>query len=217
MTTLVIGSTAVGSDGYRGEVLALVVDPAARTVTHLVVEPHGRAGLARLVPLDLADLSDLAGAPAGQVRLRCTEAEFMSLEPAEETLAEFVPGYPDPVQLLPPGWRGTGGPTADGGTILRIPEQETVDVIPTGEVEEHGGDRVHATDGEAGHLRAVRIDPGSGRVTHVVIRHGHAWDRADTAVPAEMVAGFGEDGVQLGITRRQVQDLPPADLDHPAG
>ena len=217
MTTLVIGSTAVGSDGYRGEVLALVVDPAARTVTHLVVEPHGRAGLARLVPLDLADLSDLAGAPTGQVRLRCTEAEFMSLEPAEETLAEFVPGYPDPVQLLPPGWRGTGGPTADGGTILRIPEQETVDVIPTGEVEEHGGDRVHATDGEAGHLRAVRIDPGSGRVTHVVIRHGHAWDRADTAVPAEMVAGFGEDGVRLSITRRQIADLPPADLDHPAG
>ena len=217
MTTLAIGSTAVGSDGYRGEVLALVVDPAARTVTHLVVEPHGRAGLARLVPLDLADLADLSGAPTGQVRLRCTEAEFMSLEPAEETLAEFVPGYPDPVQLLPPGWRGTGGPTADGGTILRIPEKETVDVIPTGEVEEHGGVRVHATDGEAGHLRAVRIDPGSGRVTHVVIRHGHAWDRADTAVPAEMVAGFGEDGVQLGITRRQVQDLPPADLDHPAG
>ena len=61
MTTLVIGSGAVGSDGYRGEVLAVVVDPAARTVTHLVVEPHGRAGLARLVPLDLADLAPMHG------------------------------------------------------------------------------------------------------------------------------------------------------------
>lgn len=213
MTTLVIGSSAVGSDGYRGEVLALVVNPAARTVTHLVVEPHGRTGLARLVPLDLADL---AGAPPGQVRLRCTEAEFMSLEPAEETLAEFVPGYPDPVQLLPLGWRGTGGPTADGGTILRIPEKETVDVLPTDEVEEHRGDRVHATDGEAGYLRAVRIDSGSGRVTHVVIRHGHAWDRVDTAIPAEMVASFGDDGIRLSIARRQIEDLPPGDLDHPA-
>jgi hypothetical protein len=217
MTTLVIGSGTVGSDGYRGEVLALVVDPAARTITHLVVEPHGRAGLARLVPLDLADLTDPADERPDQIRLRCTEAEFMSLEAAEETLAEFVPGYPDPVQLLPPGWRGAGGPTADGGTILRIDEKETIDVIPPGEVEEHRGDRVHATDGEAGHLRAVRIDPGSGRVTHVLIRHGHAWDRADTAIPAEMVAGFGEDGIRLGITRRQVRDLPPADLDHPAG
>jgi sporulation protein YlmC with PRC-barrel domain len=207
MTTLVIGSGAVSSDGYRGEVVAVVVDPAAGAVTHLVVEPHGRAGLARLVPLDLAD------ARPGQIRLRCTEAEFMSLEAAEETLAEFVPGYPGPVQLLPPGWRDAGGPTADGGTILRIPEKETIDVVPPGEVEEHRGDRVHATDGEAGHLRALRIDPDSGRVTHVLIRHGSAWDRADTAIPAEMVAGFGEDGIRLGITRRQVRDLPPADID----
>jgi sporulation protein YlmC with PRC-barrel domain len=219
MTTLVIGSSAVGSDGYRGEVQAVVVDPAARTVTHLVVEPHGRAGLARLVPIGLADLSDRADRAdraeerPGQVRLRCTEAEFMSLEAAEETLAEFVPGYPDPVQLLPPGWRDAGGPTADGGTILRIPEKETIDVVPPGEVEEHRGDRVHATDGEAGHLRALRIDPDSGRVTHVLIRHGPAWDRADTAIPAEMVAGFGDDGIRLSISRRQIQDLQPADLD----
>jgi sporulation protein YlmC with PRC-barrel domain len=210
MTTLVIGSGVVSSDGYRGEVQAVVVDPAARTVTHLVVEPHGRAGLARLVPLDLADL---AGARPDQIRLRCTEAEFMSLAAAEETLAEFVPGYPDPVQLLPPGWRGAGGPTADGGAIQRIPEKETIDVIPPGEVEGHRGDRVHATDGEAGRLRAVRIDAGTGRVTHVLVRHGPAWDRADTAIPAEMVAGFGEDGIRLGVTRRQVRDLPPTDLD----
>jgi hypothetical protein len=200
----------VGSDGYRGEVLAVVIDPAARAVTHLVVEPHGRAGL------PASSRSTLPIWPVGRrvrIRLRCTEAEFMSLQAAEETLAEFVPGYPGPVQLLPPGWRDAGGPTADGGTILRIPEKETIDVVPPGEVEEHRGDRVHATDGEAGHLRAVGIDPGSGRVTHVLIRHGPAWDRADTAIPAEMVAGFGDGGIQLGITRRQVHDLPPAGLD----
>jgi len=205
VTTLVIGSEAVGSDGYRGEVLAVVVDPAARTVTHLVVEPHGRAGLARLVPLELAEL---AGAEPGPIPLRCTEAEFMSLEPAEETLAEFVPGYPDPVQLLPPGWRDTGGgPTADGGTILRIPEKETVDIVPPGEVEERRGDHVHASDGDVGHLRGLRIDPGSGRVTHVLVREGHVWGHQDVDIPAEMVAGFG-DGIRLSVTRQQVRDLP---------
>ena len=204
MTTLVIGSEAVGSDGYRGEVLAVVVDPAARTVTHLVVEPHGRAGLARLVPLELAEL---AGAEPGPIPLRRTEAEFMSLEPAEETLAEFVPGYPDPVQLLPPGWRDTGGPTADGGTILRIPEKETVDIVPPGEVEERRGDHVHASDGDVGHLRGLRIDPGSRRVTHVLVREGHVWGHQDVDIPAEMVAGFG-DGIRLSVTRQQVRDLP---------
>jgi hypothetical protein len=203
VTTLVIGSEAVGSDGYRGEVLAVVVDPAARTVTHLVVEPHGRAGLARLVPLELAEL---AGAEPGPIPLRCTEAEFMSLEPAEETLAEFVPGYPDPVQLLPPGWRDTGGPTADGGTIMRIPEKETVDIVPPGEVEERRGDHVHASDGDVGHLRGLRIDPGSRRVTHVLVREGHVWGHQDVDIPAEMVAGFG-DGIRLSVTRQQVRDL----------
>jgi sporulation protein YlmC with PRC-barrel domain len=206
VTTLVIGSEAVGSDGYRGEVLAVVVDPAARTVTHLVVEPRGRAGLARLVPLELVGLAD---AGPGPIRLRCTEAEFMSLEPAEETLAEFVPGYPDPVQLLPPGWRDTGGPTADGGTILRIPEKETIDIVPPGEVEERRGAHVHATDGGVGQLRGLRIDPGSRRVTHVLVREGHVWGHQDVDIPAEMVAGFG-DGIALSVTRQQVRDLPPA-------
>ena len=208
MTALVIGSEAVGSDGYRGEVLAVVVDPAAQSVTHLVVEPRGREGLARLVPLDLADLADTVGAAPDPVRLRCTETEFMNLEPAEETLAEFVPGYPDPVQLLPPGWRGTGGGTADGGTILRIPEKETIDVVPPGEVEERRGDHVHATDGDIGGLRGLRIDPDSRRVTHVLVREGHVWGHHDVDIPAEMVAGFG-DGIRLSVTRQQVRDLPP--------
>ena len=213
MITLVIGSDAVGSDGYHGEVLAVVVDPAARTVTHLAVEPEGRQGLARLVPLDLVDLT---GAAPELVRLGCTEAEFKNLPAAEETLAEFVPGYPDPVQLLPPGWRGAGGPAADGGAIPQIREQETIDVVPQGEVEEHRGEHVHATDGDIGHLRAVRIDPGSRQVTHVLIREGQVWDRKDVAIPAAQVAGF-DVGIRLSITRQQVRDLPPADIDHSAG
>ena len=75
--TLVLGGAAVCSDGYRGQVQAVVLDPAAGTVTHLVVEPEGRSGLARLVPLDLVDTARDA------VRLRCTEAEFRDLEAAD--------------------------------------------------------------------------------------------------------------------------------------
>lgn len=203
MITLVIGSDAVCTDGYRGEVLAAVIDPAARTVTHIVVEPKGRQGLARLVPLDLVDTSP------DQIRIGCTEAQFKELEAAEETLAEFVPGYPGPVQLLPAGWRAADAPTADGGTILRIPEKETVDLVPPGEVEERRGDHVHATDGDIGQVRALRVDPGSGRVTHVLVREGRLWDRKDVPIPFEAVAGF-DDGIRLSLTRQQVRDLPPA-------
>ena len=214
ITLLRIGAVAVGSDGYRGEVRAAVIDPVAATVTHLVVEPEGRSGLARLVPLNLAeaeadtDDNDVRAAP-GKLRLRCTEAEFMNLDAAEETLAEFAVGQTVPVQLLPPGWRGTGEPVAEGGDILRIPERETVDVIPPGEVEEHGGDHVHATDGDIGRLRGFRLDPASGRVTHVLLGEGHLWGRKEVAIPFGEITGFDQ-GIRLSLTRKQVQDLPEA-------
>jgi len=215
ITLLRIGAVTVGSDGYRGEVRAAVIDPVAAVVTHLVVEPEGRSGLARLVPLQLAeaeadtDGNDVRAAP-GELRLRCTEAEFMNLDAAEETLAEFAVGQTVPVQLLPPGWRGTGEPVAEGGDILRIPERETVDVTPAGEVEEHGGDHVHATDGDIGQLRAFRLEPPSGRVTHVLLGEGHLWGRKEVAIPFDKITGFDQ-GITLSLTRRQVQDLPPAD------
>jgi hypothetical protein len=214
ITLLSIGAVTVGSDGYRGEVRAAVIDPVAATVTHVVVEPEGRSGLARLVPLKLAeaeadtDDNDVRAAP-GKLRLRCTEAEFMNLDPAEETLAEFAVGQTVPVQLIPPGWRGTGEPVAQGGDIPRIPERETVDVTPPGEVEEHGGDHVHATDGDIGRLRGFRLDPASGRVTHVLLAEGHLWGHKEVAIPFDQIAGFDQ-GIRLSLTKKQVQDLPPA-------
>jgi sporulation protein YlmC with PRC-barrel domain len=206
VVTLVLGSEVVWSDGGRGQVQAVVLDPAAGTVTHLVVEPEGRIGLARLVPLDLVDVTQ------GEARLRCTEAEFRGLEAAEETLAEFAFGYEVPVQLLPDGWRGTGGPAAEGGALPRIQEKETIDAIPQGEVVERQGAHVHATDGDIGHVRALRVDPASRQVTHVLVRQGHWLARKEIAIPFSVVAGL-ENGIRLSITRQQARDLPPADTD----
>jgi hypothetical protein len=214
ITLLSIGAVAVSSDGYRGEVRAAVIDPVSAVVTHVVVEPEGRSGLARLVPLGLAeaeadsDYLDVRATP-GKLRLRCTEAEFMNLDPAEETLAEFAVGQTVPVQLLPPGWKGTGEPVTEGGDIPRIPERETVDVAPPGEVEEHGDDHVHATDGDIGRLRGFRLDPASGRVTHVLLAEGHLWGRKEVAIPFGAIAGFDQ-GIRLSLTKKQVQDLPAA-------
>ena len=202
MITLVLGSEAVCSDGYRGQLRAVVLDPAAGTITQLVVEPEGRIGLARLVPLDLVDVT------SDGVRLRCTEAEFRDLGAAEETLAEFALGYEVPVQLLPDGWRDAGGPAAKGAAIPRIQEKETIDLVPLGEVEEGQGARVHATDGAVGQLRAVRIDPASRQVTQLLVREARWLARKDVTIPFSSVAGF-EDGIRLSITRQQVRDSPP--------
>jgi hypothetical protein len=205
--TLVIGSDARCRDGFGGQVRCLVVDPAARTVSHLVVEPEGRVGLARLVPLGIVD------AAADEVRLQCTEPEFKDLRPAEEMVAEFVRGYPVPVQLLPEGWRAAGDePVVDASMSdpLRTPEKEVVDVVPAGEVEERRGDHVHAADGDIGQVQGLRVDPASHRVTHVLLREGHVLSHRTVAIPSGHVTGFS-DGIRLDLTRQQVRDLPPAE------
>ena len=199
--TLAIGAATVTSDGFAGELKSLVVDPRIRSVTHLVVEPEHAHGLARLVPLDHADA---ASAP---IRLRYTETEFKDLPPAEETLAEFVPGYEVPVQLLPAGegWRPADGPVADGGTIPQIREMETIPLVPESEVEESRGGQVQATDGHIGPFHGLRVDPDSGAVRHVLVMR-HPWGHAELAIPVGAVAGLADD-VQLSITKHEVKDL----------
>jgi len=205
--TLVIGAAAACRDGFGGELKGLVVAPEARTVTHLVIEPErdrGPAhGLARLVPLDHAD------ATAEPIRLRYTEAEFKDLDPAEETLGEFVAGYGGPVQLLPggEGWRSAGGPVADGTTIPQIRELETVDLVPDAEAEETRNDHVHATDGDIGPFHGLRVDPDGGQILGVLVKR-HLWGHGELAIPVGNVSGFGA-GIQLSITTHEVKDLAP--------
>jgi hypothetical protein len=210
---LVIGSDTHCADNKApGEVKSLVVDRSTRTVTHLVVEPKGRTGLARLVPLDHVD------AGTGHLQLRYTEAEFMDLSAAEETLAEILPG-PGLVEVIPEGWRGADdeprwdggdGPPVRGdmaaGTADLVPQ-----LVPATEEEEHRGDRVHATDGDSGELRALSVDPGTHQVTHVhvLVKEGLLRHK-EVVIPAGNVSGF-DGGIRLNITRQQVDDLAHGD------
>jgi hypothetical protein len=194
-------------------VIRVVVDPVARAVTHLVVEPAGRQGLGRLVPLDLVDATD------GEIRLRCTLAEFDHLDAAEET--QFVPGTRGyaaygPEQVLSwPYSSLTGATGVAGETVGGVSETVTYDAVPLGEVAVRRGDRVHATDGAIGHVEGLVIDPRNHQVTHVLLQEGHLWGRKEVAIPISAVTGADE-GVGLTLTKDQVRDLPPVDIDHPA-
>jgi hypothetical protein len=197
---LVIGAAAHCSDGFPGGLKSLVVDPGARTVTHLVIEPeleHGTGyGLARLVPLDHVDATE------DEIKLRYTEAEFKDLSPAEEALAEYVP-----VQLLPAtlGWRGAGEEVMHGDEIRPVREVEEVDLVPEDEVEEGRGDHIHATDGHVGQLHGLRVNADGGQITQVIVKR-HPWSRKELAIPIDKVSGF-DAGIQLNIAKRDVQAL----------
>src|SRR5262245_11178741 len=165
-TPLLIGAAASCTDGACGEVTRVVVDPVARAVTHLVVEPAGRQGLGRLVSLDLVDTAD------GEVRLRCTLAEFEHLDAAEET--QFVPGTRGyaaygPEQVLSWPYSSLAGTTAVAGdTASGVSETVTFDTIPLGEVAVRRGDRVHATDGAIGNVEAPVLEPRNPQVPPVL-------------------------------------------------
>jgi len=212
-TSFTIGADASCTDGVCGEVSRVVVDPVARAVTHLVVEPAHWRGSGRLVPLDLVD------ATTGEIRLRCTLADFEKLDPAEET--QFLPGTPgypgyDPEQVLSMPYYGIGigmGMGMGGGDV---PVAVTYDAVPLDEVEVRRGEHVHASDGRIGKVQGLVIDPDSHHVTHVLLQEGHLWGRKEVAIPISVVTGV-DDGIRLSITKQQVQDLPPVDIHHPGG
>lgn len=190
-------------DGECGEIIRVVLDPVARSVTHVVVEPTHRQGLGRLVPLGLIDDSN------DEVVLQCSRDEFDNLTLAEET--DFLPGYGasfgyDPGAVVAMPYFGLG----PGVTSLPV----TYDKVPLGEVAVRRGEPVHATDGEIGRVQGLVIDSRDHHVTHVLLQEGHLWDREEVAIPISAVVGI-ESGIQLNLTKQQVQDLAPIAIEHP--
>jgi sporulation protein YlmC with PRC-barrel domain len=187
-TEFAMGATASCVDGPGGKVSRMIIDPATETVTHLVIEPEHRLGVGRLVPLDLVDTA------AGDIKLRCTVEEFGTLEPAQETelIDDVTPGLNAPMGMISPVQ-----------TILQ-------DVVPLGEADVDRGDPVYALDGEIGRVQGLLVDPDDHRVTHVLLQEGHLWGRKKVSIPVSAVTGV-ENGIQLSLTKKQVEDLPPVD------
>ena len=218
-TPFTIGTEVSCSDGACGELSRVVVDPVARAVTHLVVEPKHDPGFGRLVPLDLVD------ATAAGIRLRCTLAEFDKLGPAEET--KFIPGGTGSVdyaegEVLSWPYYGLGmgaGLVAPAGGLgvdmADIGQTVIYDKIPLGEVSVSRDQPVHATDGNIGRVQGLIIDPRDHHVTHVLLQEGHLWGRKEVAIPISAVSRVDNDGIQLSMAKAGVQDLPPVDIDHP--
>jgi sporulation protein YlmC with PRC-barrel domain len=223
-TEFTIGSEVLCSEGACGELRRVVVNPVARALTHLVVEPRFQEGTGRLVPIDLVDSA------AGEIRIRCSMSEFHALEEAEET--HFLQGatgqwgYGQGQMLSLPyfalGMGGMGGMGMGGmgmgmgGMGMRGmgPQTTTEDRVPEGEVEVRRGEHVHATDGAIGRIQGFVIDPTDHHLTHVLLDEGHLWGKKRVAIPISAVKDV-DDGVRLTLTKAEVEGLPAVDLDDP--
>ncbi len=202
-TQFTIGATVSCTDGECGHLIRVVIDPVAQAVTHLVIEPTHRAGLGRLVPLDLVKSS------TDQMQLSCTLAEFEALEIAEEI--QFLPGsgyagYSAGEAMSWPYFNAVGG-VGPGNTTPAI----TNDALPLGEVAVRRGEQVHAVDGEIGHVQGLVVQPHNHHVTHILLQEGHIWGRKEVAIPIRAVATI-EGGIRLTLTKKEIEDLPPVDV-----
>jgi sporulation protein YlmC with PRC-barrel domain len=206
-----IGAGASCTDGACGQVSRIIVNPVTREVTHLAVDPKHRYGPGRLVPVDLVDTT------TGQIRLRCTLAEFQTLRPAQE--AESVPGLDPtgqdnaPAQVNWAVWMHMARDPSES----EAPQQVTVDSVPSGEVDIRRDLTVCATDGEIGQVQGLVVEPGGHQVTHVLLQEGHIRGRKEVAIPISAVTKIGTMLIHLSLTKHQVKDLPPVDIDHLAG
>lgn len=205
-----IGASVSCRDGACGDLRRLVVDPIARTVTHLVVEPHHHRFGGRLVPVKLAESAD-----EQEVRLSLTLEQFEKLDPAEED--RFLPGgdgygyEPRHLMLMPYVSLGMAS-VIEMGPPATSPRMAHPDRVPTDEVEVRRGDHVYATDGVIGKVRGLAVDPRDHQVTHVLLEEGHLWGKKEVAIPIGAVRYLDGD-VRLNLSQSEVEKLPPVELE----
>jgi hypothetical protein len=214
-----IGSEVVCSDGVCGDLRRVVVDPVARAITHLVVEPRHRRHGGHLVPVDLVASTGKA------IRLSCTLAEFAALDTAEQD--QFVSGgggewgYDEtqsmshPYTQLGVGTMGMGGMGMGGTGVSGLgvgSHKVSQDRVPVGEVEVARGDHVEALDGPIGHVGALVVDPRDHHVTHLLLDEGHLWGHKRVAIPIGAISRL-DVGIRVELSKEQIRDLPAVELE----
>jgi sporulation protein YlmC with PRC-barrel domain len=206
-TQLTLGAEATCSDGVCGEVDRIIVDPDTKAVTHIVVEPKNGRVVGRLVPINLIE------ATAGDIRLRCSAAELEDLAIADEEHPQAPPeSQPWEQQMI----TGVPDPQYEGLHEFAVPKPPApiaYDLVPLGAIEVRRNSQVVAEDGDVGQLEALVVEPDSNKVTHLLLQKGHHWGHKQVPIPISAVSFFDDDGtgIQLKISKQEVQDLPELD------
>ena len=202
---LELGASVRCEGDVLGELADVVIDPTTKRVTHLVVQPHHEHGLARLVPIDLAQEGD-----GQEISLGCTVEEVRQLAPVHEfaylRVGEFPVDDPDwdvgvqdllAMPYYEPGL-DLGSHGADAGIIY--------DRVPKGEVEVRRASAVTSADGHhLGHVDGFVVD--GEQITHLILERGHLWGRREITIPIGAVEKVETDAVTLGLSKDEVGGL----------
>jgi uncharacterized protein YrrD len=195
------GVPVVAGDDEIGQVDRVVVQPGSGEVAGIVV----RKGLILrrdvFIPIEAVEDAD-----EDVVRVRLSREEI-------DRLPELRDG-----ELLAPSadWRPPDGRATDG-VLFRVPRaDETRGLVPArggqagsalGGRPVRAGMRVVCSDGDAGRLDLVLLEPRTRRATAFVVRRGAILGR-DTIVPLDWVRQIDADAVVLDVPRSALNALP---------
>lgn len=192
-----------------GQVGDVVIDPASRRLTHVVVETHENE--ARLVAASL--LSD-GEAEGHELNLSCTKAEFDALGSILEFSYVQLDEFPEPdgssdvgvetvISMPMYGAEEFGDYPGEYGSSVGLAYHR----IPKGEAEVRRSSAVVSADGhQIGAACGFVLD--EDRVTHVVLERGHLWGTRDITIPIDAVAAIETDELRLSIGKDEVSALP---------
>jgi len=174
------------TDGLCGRSDELIIDPATRKVTHLIVKEEQGAYSERLVAIE-----NVAESAPGRINLNCSKEELGQMEPFVDR--EFVPTWPI----------GAYPAVAEPGVMVLAHER-----VPEGETVIHRGAHVHAVDGHLGRVDDLLIDDKSERITHLVLREGRFWGQKDVTIPVSEIDRIEADRIFLKLDKHAVGELP---------
>ena len=184
------------TDGPCGQSTTLIVNPVTETVTHIVVEEKVPPHTQRMVPLE-----QVVETTPELIKLGCTEAEFKQMESFTET--QFVKTYYYADQY---GWDMMSTWPYSVPQEVEMPME--VEQVPEGKLAVHRGTYVQATDGLIGQVDELLLDPGTGHITHLVLREGHLWGQKVLTLPISTIDHVDGDDVYLNIDKQTIESLP---------
>lgn len=199
------GAPVYTADGQQvGEIHRVVLDPATRELTHVIVRKGFFFAEDKVVPVSL-----IATASDDRVTLR-EDAEDLDQLPVFEEI-HFVAADSGTRMLYPTGYAGPLYWYPPPGTMWWTPPMavELTRHIPEGTVAVWEGARVISSDGEhVGDVEAVLTEPEGDRATHLLVSSGLILTE-QKLVPANWVSRLGETEVHLAVSSELLDELEP--------
>jgi len=186
------------SDGPCGKSTQVIFNPINYQITHFVLENNDlKNEKTRLVPV-----SNVAKATEEKIQLNCTIAEVENMSPfiTKNFVRENIPddafrsyeAYVSQYVILSPGY-----------------DETKTENIPEGELAIYSGMEIRTNDdNKVGKLDQLVLEPGTGKITHIIMREGHLWGKKEISIPVSEIDFCDGSTVYLKLDKGAVGDLP---------